>query len=67
MSDININNLIVEEAKDFKELDDRELHETKGGKSASKSIHLPYNQFPPGGAGCPACISGLDPRYNSIS
>ncbi len=61
MSDINIDNLVNDEAKDFRKLDDRELEKIQGGESAPKSIHLRVDKFPPGGGGCLACFSGCHP------
>jgi hypothetical protein len=60
----SINDLTSDQDKSFEELDEQASQEIIGGADLTTKIRLPNNQFPVGGAGCPACLSGLDPRYN---
>jgi bacteriocin-like protein len=65
MNDLNFSNLSSNGTQEFKELSERELQEIQGGASNEKTISLPVKPFTPkGGGGCPACLSGYDPRYD---
>jgi hypothetical protein len=66
MSNININDLMSDN-QNLQELDEQKSQEISGGGSTSKetkTIGIRVDQFPPGDGGCPACISGYDPRYD---
>jgi hypothetical protein len=69
MSNIDINDLINDN-ESLQELDERKSHQIIGGSGTSKktkTIGITIDQFPPGDGGCPACLSGYDPRYNETA
>jgi hypothetical protein len=66
MSNIKIDDL-MSDYENLQELDEQKSLQISGGKTTSKTISIPIDWYPPGDGGCPACISGYDPRYDETA
>jgi hypothetical protein len=69
MGNININDLISD-SENLQELNEQKSRQIVGGRGTSqktKTIGIPVEEFPPGEGGCPACLSGYDPRFDETA
>jgi hypothetical protein len=63
MGNIKIDDLMSDN-ENLQELDEQKSRQISGGSTKTKTISLPVDHYPPGDGGCPACLSGYDPRFD---